>query len=64
MNTNPNQSFDNLSIEELIELLIEKTSQLMQEHENQIDGLEFRNLLLEVEQLNHAIKIKRQNGRV
>jgi hypothetical protein len=64
MNTNPNQSFDNLSIEELIDLLIEKTSQLMQEHENGIDGLEFRNLLLQVEQLNHAIKIKRQSSQV
>jgi hypothetical protein len=61
MKTNTNPDFNNLSVDELIELLIEKTSELLRAQENNLDGMEFRNLLLQVEQLNLAIKNRRQN---
>jgi hypothetical protein len=61
MKTNTNPDFNNLSVDELIELLIEKTSELLRAHENHLNGMEFRNLLLQVEQLNLAIKNRRQN---
>jgi hypothetical protein len=60
MKTDTNPDFNHLSIEELIDLLIEKTSQLLQAHETKLAPTEFQNLLLEVEQLNVAIKNKRQ----
>jgi hypothetical protein len=61
MKTNTNPDFNNLSVEELIELLLEKTSELLRAQENNLDGMEFRNLLSQVEQLNLVIKNRRQN---
>jgi hypothetical protein len=60
MKTNTNPDFDDLSLEELIDLLIEKTSELLQARETNMGGVEFQNLLLQVEQLNIAIKNKRE----
>ncbi len=61
MKTNTNPDLDNLSIEQLIELLMEKTSQLLQAYETKMAAAEFQNLLLQVEQLNIAIRNRRRD---
>ena len=62
MKTNPNQYLNDLSLEELVEILIEKTSALLMEKENGIDRAEFKNLLLQVEELSQIIKNKRNSN--
>lgn len=61
MKTNTNPDFNNLSVEELVELLIEKTSELLQAKENDGNTIEFQKLLLQVEEINSAIKNKRRS---
>lgn len=62
MNTEPQKDLHALSLEQLVELLIDKTAQLLEAKENKLDGNQFQNLLVEVEQLNAVIKSRREEN--
>ena len=61
MTTKSGRDFDDLSIEELIELLLAKTTALLDAHANKLDGHEVQQLMVQVEQLSSAIKAKKQD---
>ena len=60
--TDPLQSFDDYSLRELVDLLVAKTSELIAIHEQKTDSIDVQKLLLEIEQIQTAIKIKKPTG--
>jgi len=57
--TAPLRSFKDYSLHELVDLLVAKTSELIESHEKKMDGIDFQKLLLEIEQIQAEIKIKK-----
>ena len=55
----PMQNFKQFALNDLFDLLITKTTELIEGQERKIGGKEFQKLLLEIEQIQAAIKLKK-----
>jgi hypothetical protein len=60
--TTPIQSFKDYSLHELVDLLVAKTTALIESHEKKAEGIDFQKTLLEIEQIQAEIKIKKQES--
>lgn len=57
--TTPIRPFKDYSLHELVDLLVAKTTELIEAHEKKTEGTDFQKLLSEIEQIQAAIKSKK-----